>query len=100
VVNQDFNSVTYAVRVDASGAEFSINPDVLFADGKLTLTWDAACGLNFVVQYATVIPESGPIAWMDTGIGAVCTDGTYSFTDDPGLTGVAPVKFFRVVLLP
>jgi subtilisin-like proprotein convertase family protein len=100
VVNQGFNSATYTVRVDAIGAEITINPDVSFSGGRLTLTWDAPCGLNFVVEYATAIPETGPIVWTDTGITASCSGGQYSFTDDPAITGTADVKFFRVVLLP
>jgi hypothetical protein len=100
VVNQGFNSVTYQVLVDARGTEYMINPDVSVVGGRLTMSWDAPCGLNFVVQYAPEIPSSGSINWVDTGISPSCASGTYTFTDDPAVTGATEVKFFRVVLLP
>jgi hypothetical protein len=105
VYNTSLYSTTYDIRASAlpagSSGDITINPDVTVVNGVVTFTWTAAPNLKFQVEYATSIPDSGPIVW--TRVPGIITSGTndYSFTDDGSQTGgPAPFKIYRVVRVP
>lgn len=105
VVNRDPTSVIYSLRAtnftgdDPAG--FLIDPQVRVEGDVVTLQWTALPGLRFAVQYVLSLPPSGAIPWATVPGTVTSATGLYTFVDDGSQTGgAAPMKFYRLVLVP
>jgi hypothetical protein len=78
----------------------TITPDITVNGSITTLTWAAAAGLNFTVQYADGIPASGPIVWITLNSPITYANGIYTCVDDGTQSGNLPFKIYRVVQGP
>jgi hypothetical protein len=69
---------------------------VATATGTFRITWRAATGLSYQVQYKTNLLQSN---WINLGAPLVATNGSLSVSDS-GLSNPTKQRFYRFVVLP
>jgi len=99
VVNLDTVAVTYTIAANqipspvTSGVTFQFT----FTAGTASFSWTTNPGLNFQVEYTTAIPP----VWRTVPGTITSQTGVYQFQADETATGgPAPMKFFRLKLVP